>query len=29
VMLTPEKEMEGTGIDVVIKQIVDSVEVPR
>lgn len=29
IMLTPEKEMEGTGIDSVIKQIVDAVEVPR
>lgn len=29
VMLTPEKEMEGAGVDAVIKQIVDSVEVPR
>ncbi len=29
VMLTPEREMEGTSIESVIKQIVDSVEVPR
>jgi MoxR-like ATPase len=28
-MLTPEREMEGVSIDHVIKQIVDSVEVPR
>jgi MoxR-like ATPase len=29
VMLTPEREMEGVSIESVIKQIVDSVEVPR
>jgi MoxR-like ATPase len=29
VMLTPEREMEGVGIDSVIKQILESVEVPR
>jgi MoxR-like ATPase len=29
VMLTPEREMEGVGIDSIIKQIADSVEVPR
>ncbi|MES2730964.1 MAG: MoxR family ATPase [Bacteroidota bacterium] len=29
ILLTPEKEMEGTHVDAVIKQIVDSVEVPR
>ena len=29
VLLTPEKEMEGTPVDAVIKQIVDGVEVPR
>jgi len=28
-MLTPEKEMEGVGIDEVIRTIVDSVEIPR
>ena len=28
-MLTPEKEMEGTGIEDVIQQIVESVEIPR
>lgn len=29
VLLTPEKEMEGAGVDTVIKQIMDAVEVPR
>ncbi|MDO1447689.1 MoxR family ATPase [Rhodocytophaga aerolata] len=29
VMLTPEREMEGVSIDSIIKQIADSVEVPR
>jgi MoxR-like ATPase len=29
ISLTPEKEMEGTGPDKVIKSIVESVEVPR
>jgi MoxR-like ATPase len=29
VMLTPEREMEGMNIATVIKQIVESVEVPR
>ena len=29
VMLTPEREMEGATIDDVLKQLVDSVEVPR
>lgn len=29
VMLTPEKEMEGVGIDEIVKGIVESVEVPR
>jgi len=29
VLLTPEKEMEGTPMDTVIRQIIDSVEVPR
>jgi MoxR-like ATPase len=29
VMLTPEKEMEGTSVDAVIQQIIDKVEIPR
>lgn len=29
VMLTPEKEMEGVLVDVVIQQIIDKVEIPR
>lgn len=29
VVLTPEKEMEGIGIDEVIRQIVDKIEIPR
>ncbi len=29
VMLTPEKEMEGVGVDTIIQQIIDKVEVPR
>lgn len=29
IMLTPEKEMEGIQVDVVIQQIIDKVEVPR
>jgi MoxR-like ATPase len=29
VLLTPEKEMEGTSVDMVIKQIVQGIEVPR
>jgi MoxR-like ATPase len=29
VLLTPEKEMEGAQVDTVLKQIIDSVEVPR
>lgn len=29
VILTPEKEMEGTGVDQVITQIIESLEVPR
>lgn len=29
IMLTPEREMEGVAVDSVIKQIVESVEVPR
>jgi MoxR-like ATPase len=29
VILTPEKEMEGSSPDQVLRQIVDSVEVPR
>ncbi len=29
VMLTPEKEMEGILVDVVIQQIIDKVEIPR
>ena len=29
VMLTPEKEMEGTGVDAVVKQLIDRIEVPR
>ncbi len=29
IILTPEKEMEGVGADTVIKQIVESLEVPR
>ncbi|MBC8112376.1 MAG: MoxR family ATPase, partial [Verrucomicrobia bacterium] len=29
IMLTPEKEMEGTGVETVIKQMIDTVEVPR
>ena len=29
VMLTPEREMEGTTIDQVLKEIIDNVEVPR
>jgi MoxR-like ATPase len=29
VVLTPEREMEGVGVDQVIKQIVDKIEIPR
>jgi MoxR-like ATPase len=29
IMLTPEKEIEGVGIEDVINQIVQSIEVPR
>ncbi len=29
VILTPEKEMEGVGVDTIIQQIIDKVEVPR
>ena len=29
IMLTPEKEMEGVGVDTIIQQIIDKVEVPR
>jgi MoxR-like ATPase len=29
ILLTPEKEMEGTGVETVIKQMVETVEVPR
>lgn len=29
VILTPEKEMEGVGVDMIIQQIIDKVEVPR
>ena len=29
IMLNPDKEMEGTSADEVVKQIVDKVEVPR
>jgi MoxR-like ATPase len=29
VVLTPEKEMEGIGVDEVIRQIVDKIEIPR
>ncbi len=29
IMLTPEKEMEGTSIETVVLQLIDSIEVPR
>ncbi|MBA2614053.1 MAG: MoxR family ATPase [Bacteroidetes bacterium] len=29
IILTPEKEMEGVGVDTIIQQIIDKVEVPR
>lgn len=29
IMLTPEKEMEGISVDVVIQQIIDKIEIPR
>ena len=29
IMLSPEKEMEGISTDVVVKQIIDKIEVPR
>jgi len=29
IMLTPEKEMEGSGVDAVVKQLIERIEVPR